>query len=270
MAALGRLIDELEHQLGMQQDIHAVRGCNMPRLFHRQVAIRRSRGLVFRRGRVWFLGGIYKGKAGIRRLYIERFRNNFTEVTTVRATAAARTPAIQMIVDVAPDRRTASVRGRSLMQAGLHETASGRQRAWWEGGLYENRYVRENGVWKILRLGYYPHWHGSFQDGWARTPLDFVPMASVTYPEDPLGPDALLDPVRGCGGTDIVPFTTSTVPAAESRFDNRRARGASRTGDGCPVRFDCAPVRVRIRRSLTGFRPELAGPRARARSAAES
>jgi hypothetical protein len=101
-------------------------------------------------GEVWFLGGIYKGKAGIRRLYIERFRNNFTEGHNgPRYGWLLDHLQIQMIVDVAPDRRTASVRGRSLMQAGLHETASGHQRAWWEGGTYENRYVRENGVWKI-------------------------------------------------------------------------------------------------------------------------
>ena len=30
-------------------------------------------------GDVWFLGGIYKGKAGVRRLYIERFQATFTD-----------------------------------------------------------------------------------------------------------------------------------------------------------------------------------------------
>ncbi len=51
-----------------------------------------------------------------------------------------------MVIDVAPDRKHRQVRGRSMMQAGLHETAQGQQRAWWEGGIYENDYVRENGV----------------------------------------------------------------------------------------------------------------------------
>ena len=32
-----------------------------------------------RDGDVWFLGGIYKGQAGVRRLYIERFQKQFTQ-----------------------------------------------------------------------------------------------------------------------------------------------------------------------------------------------
>ena len=47
---------------------------------------------------------------------------------------------------------------------GLHETAKGTQRAWFEGGIYENDYVRENGIWKIKVLRYFPFWHGSFDE----------------------------------------------------------------------------------------------------------
>lgn len=108
---------------------------------------------------------------------------------------------MQMVIDVADDRTTASVRGRSMMQAGLHESADGPQRAWFEGGIYDNRYVREDGVWKIGRLGYFPHWHGSFEEGWARTPIDFIPMATrdQLYPGDPLGPTRCSSRCRGCG-----------------------------------------------------------------------
>jgi hypothetical protein len=31
------------------------------------------------------------------------------------------------------------------------------------------------------------------EEGWAHTPPDYVPNASVTYPEDPYGPDELLE-----------------------------------------------------------------------------
>ena len=61
-----------------------------------------------------------------------------------------------------------------------------------EGGLYENTYVRVDGVWKIKKLFYRAFWHGTMEDGWAHTPVDYVPNASVTYPEDPYGPDELL------------------------------------------------------------------------------
>lgn len=38
--------------------------------------------------------------------------------------------------------------------------------ATWEGGLYENEYVRENGVWKIATLHFYPQYAGSYEAGW--------------------------------------------------------------------------------------------------------
>jgi hypothetical protein len=227
-AALERRIAELEHQLGIQQDIHAVRrlqyayGYFIDKSQYAEVV-----DLFSDDGEVWFLGGIYRGRAGIRRLYIERFRNQFTEGHNgPRYGWLLDHPQMQMIVDVATDRRTAAVRGRSMMQAGLHETASGSQRAWWEGGIYENRYVREDGVWKIRRLGYFPHWHGSFKDGWAKTPIDFVPMPTRLYPEDPLGPDALQDPLpRLWPATDIVPFHYAhPVTGKPIAIDNSRAR----------------------------------------------
>ena len=59
-------------------------------------------------------------------------------------------------------------------------------------------------------------------------------MASVTYPEDSLGPDELLDPrPRLWPATDIVPFHYEhPVTGKPIEIDNRRAREASRTGDG--------------------------------------
>jgi hypothetical protein len=178
-------------------------------------------------GEVWFLGGIYKGKAGVRRLYIERFQTNFTDGHNgPRYGWLLDHPQLQMVIDVAPDRKTAKVRGRSTMQAGLHETAKGDQRAWWEGGIYENEYVREDGIWKIRALRYFPFWHGSFAEGWAKTPIDFIPMAKTLYPEDPLGPDALIDPApRLWPATDIVPFHyPHPVTGKPIAIDNSRAR----------------------------------------------
>src|SRR4030095_11094471 len=80
IAALSRRIDELEHQLGIQQDIHAVRrlqyayGYLIDKSQYDEVV-----DLFSDQGEVYFLGRIYRGKPGIRRLYIERFRQTFTE-----------------------------------------------------------------------------------------------------------------------------------------------------------------------------------------------
>ncbi|HTU13431.1 MAG TPA: nuclear transport factor 2 family protein [Allosphingosinicella sp.] len=179
-------------------------------------------------GEVWFLGGIYKGKAGVRRLYIERFQAHFTQGHNgPRYGWLLDHPQLQMVIHVAPDRKTAKVRGRSMMQAGQHESAAGGGlRAWWEGGIYENDYVREDDVWKIAALRYYPFWHGTFEKGWSQTPIDFIPMATQTVAEDPLGPDELIQPApRLWPATDIVPFHyPHPVTGAPIAIDNSRAR----------------------------------------------
>jgi hypothetical protein len=225
---LARRIDALEHQLGIEQDVNQIRrvqytyGYFIDKSQYNEVV-----DLFADDGEVWFLGGIYKGKAGVRRLYIERFQTQFTDGHNgPRYGWLLDHPQLQMVIDVAPDRNSAQVRGRSMMQAGLHETAQGQQRAWWEGGIYENEYVRQDGVWKIKALRYYPFWHGSFQDGWAKTPVDFIPMAKTTWPQDPLGPDALIDPApRLWPATDIVPFHYAhPVTGKPIHVDNSRAR----------------------------------------------
>jgi hypothetical protein len=228
LQALERRVATLEHELGIQQDIHAVRrlqyayGYFIDKSQYQEVV-----DLFADDGEVWFLGGIYRGKAGVRRLYIERFRQNFTEGHNgPRYGWLLDHPQMQMIVDVAPDRRSARIRGRSMMQAGLHETAAGKQRAWWEGGIYENEYLRDDGTWKIKALRYYPFWHGSFADGWPKAPIDFVAMADKLYPEDPLGPDAFIEPrPRLWPATDIVPFHYAhPVTGKPIAIDNSRAR----------------------------------------------
>jgi hypothetical protein len=225
---LKKRVDKLEHELCLQQDIHQIRRLQYAYgYFIDKSQYNECVDLFADDAEVWFLGGKYKGKEGVKRLYIERFRKNFTNNHNgPRYGWLLDHPQMQMIIDVAPDRRTAEVRGRSMMQAGTHETASGNQRQWWEGGIYENSYVRDNGVWKIQRLGYFPFWHGSFAEGWGKTPIDFIPMASKCFPEDPLGPDELIDPKpRLWPATDVVPFHyTHPVTGKPIIVDNSRAR----------------------------------------------
>src|SRR3984957_11312212 len=151
IADLEARISKAEHELAVQQDIHQIRrlqytyGYFIDKSQYNEVV-----DLFSDQGDVWLLGGIYKGKAGVRRLYIERFQTQFTQGHNgPRYGWLLDHPQLQMVIDVAPHRGSAKVRGRSTMQAGLHETARGNPRAWGEGGSYENDYVRENGVWKI-------------------------------------------------------------------------------------------------------------------------
>jgi carotenoid cleavage dioxygenase len=107
------------------------------------------------------------------------------------------------------------MRARSFMQAGRHKDFSDPQREnwgfrqWWEGGIYENSYVKENSVWKIAILNYRPFWHADFETGWAQSRYPYIPkdMLTQTYPDDPLGPDELMDPLPELWpNTDVVPF----------------------------------------------------------------
>ena len=72
LAALTARIDRLEHELSVQQDIHEIRrvqytyGYFIDKSLYNEVV-----DLFSDSGDVWFLGGIYRGKAGVRRLYRE-------------------------------------------------------------------------------------------------------------------------------------------------------------------------------------------------------
>lgn len=235
IAALAARVEKLEHELAIQQDIHQIRriqytyGYFIDKSQYSEVA-----DLFSDSGEVWFMGAKWMGKKGVRRLYIEYFQSRFTQGHNGPIYGwLLDHPQLQMVIDVAPDRSSATVRGRSMMQAGLHESAEGDQRAWWEGGIYDNRYVREANeagelVWKIARLGYFPFWHGSFADGWAKTPIDFIPSytADKLYPADPFGPDELVEPQpRLWPATDIVPFPYDhPVTGKPIIVDNSRAR----------------------------------------------
>jgi SnoaL-like domain len=228
IAALEARIAQLEHGLGIEQDINQIRRIQYSYgYFIDKSQYQECLDLFSDEGEVWFLGGVYKGKAGLKRLYIDRFRGTFTNGHNgPRYGWLLDHPQLQMVINVADDRKTATVRGRSMMQAGLHETAEGDQRAWWEGGIYDNRYIREDGVWKIHRLGYFPFWHGSFAEGWAKTPIDFIPNPKVCFPEDPLGPDYLIEPApRLWPATDVVEFPyPHPVTGKPIVSDNSRAR----------------------------------------------
>lgn len=121
----------------------------------------------------------------------------------------------QDIVDFYPNSSPpkAKARFRALMSAGTHDSMEDNalmrgKRQWWEGGVYENEYIKEDGVWKIFRLRYYPFWHGVFEQGWQHTAPDYVPPFSKTLDDgDPLGPDELLKhDERLWPDTRVVPF----------------------------------------------------------------
>jgi hypothetical protein len=207
--SLQKQLGDLAGRVGMLEDVHAIR-----RLQHAygyfidKCLYNETVDLFAEESQVRFMGGIFRGKKGARRLYCDRFRKNFTGNHNGPVYGFLLDhPQMQDIVDVSPDGRTAQARFRCVMQAGRHEKAGGQTRQWWEGGLYENAYIKQDGVWKIQVLNYRPVWHAKFEDGWAHTPPNFVPFFSEVFPKDPLGPDELMQPTPVLWPDhDVLPF----------------------------------------------------------------
>ena len=164
-------------------------------------------------GEVRFFGGVWRGKAGVRRLYVERFQSRFTHGTNGPVDGFLLDhPQMQDIVNIQPDGVTALGRARSMMQAGRHEAYADPAnpmlgvRQWWEGGIYENTYRKVDGKWRIHVLNYMPQWHADFETGWAHTRPGYVPFPNATFPDDPTGPDALIPDSWLWPTHKVVPF----------------------------------------------------------------
>lgn len=213
LSELRRQVQELSTQVGALQDVHAVRrlqhayGYYMDKCLYDDVV-----DLFSDSGEVHFMNGLFSGKAGVRRLYCDRFRRNFTGGRNGPLYGFLLDHLqLQDIVDVAPDRASARGRFRALMQAGTHESKPDKPpmlpQQWWEGGVYENVYVCEGGTWKIKVLNYHCLYHGLYEKGWAYTPAEVTPPFTRLFPEDPNGPDALIEPMPALWPeTAIVPF----------------------------------------------------------------
>lgn len=67
---------------------------------------------------------------------------------------------------------------------------------------------------------------GEFESGWSHTKKNYIPFPTVTYPEDPLGPDELLDQQMLWPDTRVIPFHyPHPVTGEKIKEDDLRAPG---------------------------------------------
>ena len=205
LAALGAQVRRLE-------DIHAVRTLHFKYGYYIDMCLYDEAIELFCEDcRVYFLNGVYKGKAGARRLYCDWFRNMFTNGHNGPVFGLLLDHLMtQDIVDVSDDGSSARGRFRCLMQAGWHESKPEPVHPLppqcWEGGIHTNSYVKEGGIWKIRELNYNMLWQANYEQGWAHSGVHLAPL-TMTWPEDPKGPDELLPEVPATWpDTRIVPF----------------------------------------------------------------
>jgi hypothetical protein len=200
-AGLRAEVESLSARVGALEDVNAIRRLHYAYGYYIDMCMYDEVIHLFAEdSEVIFLSGVYRGKAGATRLYKTWFQQFFTGGKPGPIDGFLLDHfQMQDIITVADDRRSAKGRFRALLAGGNHESRADRPEGlplqFWEAGIYENDYVREDGVWKIRRLDYRVQWQADYEAGWAKQAAHLRP-ASVTYPEDPLGPDSLLDEVR--------------------------------------------------------------------------
>jgi hypothetical protein len=194
-------VTDLADRLGKLEDVHAIRRIHFAYGYYIDYCHYEDVIQLFDEDcEVVFLSGVYKGHAGVRRLYIEWIQQLFNQGRE-GADDGFLFDHIQMqdVITIADDRQTAKGRFRGVMLGGNHDIRTyvppGVPQQFMESGIYENDYVRRDGVWRIKRLDYMLQWQAEYERGWAHTDAHLKP-AQVLFPEDPFGPDYLLETKR--------------------------------------------------------------------------
>jgi hypothetical protein len=211
-AGLKNGMDRLSGRMGILEDENAIRR------LHRNYEDCLDHGrfedvpdLFADDGEVVFNGGIFRGKSGgIRRLFSECFKSGSTGRKIEPAPGFQTDTAYgQDSVKIAPDRKTAGASFPYSIQIGAPIISDSQLvrmarlhgegiRKWWEAGSYEISYVKgaENDDWKIRRLEYRTLSKADYRPGKSHAGPISVPLFSKAYPEDPAGPDKLIDRIR--------------------------------------------------------------------------
>jgi acetyl esterase/lipase len=148
---------------------------------------------------------------------------------------------LQMIVDVAPDGRTAKSRSREFNMLGTYG-GSGT----WSEGIYNNTFVFEDGVWKIKSLRYYPSFISDYDKGWAQDA------------QAPAGPSEAVPADRGPSARYQI-YPRANIPPYH--YDNPVTDTPPRypLEAGRPSRAALSSVRRDVRAARRGTAPALEG-----------
>jgi hypothetical protein len=201
-------IAALRNLVSIQEDIHAVRTLQFKYGYYMDMTLFAEIVELFADDcEINFMGGVYRGREGARRLYGGASGVNGPTDGLLFSHVLA-----QDIVDVAPDRLTAKGRFRTFMQGGVHETKKDAPPTlpsqFWEAGVYENEYVKDRGVWKFKVFNYRIVYQARYEDGWAHSPLTPLMVSDPVkpFPENPRGPDEVRPPPPRWPKAVVQPF----------------------------------------------------------------
>jgi ABC-type nitrate/sulfonate/bicarbonate transport system substrate-binding protein len=104
---------------------------------------------------------IVEGKDAVRLFFTNRLGRGVQGLGTGRLNLRM---VLSPVVNLSADGSHAKARWHEVAMLGEYGKSAN-----WQGGIYENEYVRENGVWKIATLHFYPNFAGSYETGWRST-----------------------------------------------------------------------------------------------------
>jgi carotenoid cleavage dioxygenase len=196
-------VERLSKQLGILEDANAIRNLHQVYESHLDRGMYEEVVKLFAdEAEVFFNGGIFAGKKGVQRLYLDHFSRGLT------GRKIEPPPDLQLQeqenIEVAQDRTSARARFPYSMQVGMPMVSDSVlvQMArlqgqgiikWWEGGIYEVSYVKEGDAWKIKKLDFRTMGQADHALGWAYSKPISIPLFSKAYPENPTGPDKLIE-----------------------------------------------------------------------------
>jgi hypothetical protein len=120
-------------------------------------------------------GGVYVGKARIRQA-LEKFYGP----SPLRRGELFDHIQLATVVTLSPDRRSAKARTAELSMLGVVG-----EFARWELGTYENEFVKEDGLWKLQAVRYYPRLITDYDEGWARNAQPAPGVSKELLPDRP-------------------------------------------------------------------------------------
>ena len=145
-------------------------------------------------GEVSFGSDTFKGKAAIGAYFLSHFGDGRTGLAPGQINTQL---LMEQAVNVSADGKTAQGRWRVMGMLGRFGAG-----AEWTGGLFQNDYVKENGVWKIAHLHYYPQYAGPYESGWHNVSNDskiiptYFTAREAGIPVPPTNDDAGLSGAR--------------------------------------------------------------------------
>lgn len=111
--------------------------------------------------------GIFLNKAGARRMFIDGMGRG--SIGLAHGTLFNHIQ-VEPLITLGQGGTTAKGRFRAMVQV----AGFGGNTQFWSDGIYENEFVKEDGVWKISKLKFWPTYYTPFDQGWAGKQSDCI------------------------------------------------------------------------------------------------